>query len=1128
MKFGRRLEQEAVAEWASKYINYKLLKKLIQKIPPRVSYQSLEELSPDENQNVDDLSTNPATTPLSSEEKEFLSNLNSELQKVENFYFEQLKDGQLRKELIVKQIEKLREIVRKEHLQKLSKEQRRPFSRKGFSIFEPQRRVKSNLNTKESYSRSKDDLALLDHQVKQESVENPLVRGRFHSWSEGSTHAKHSDDFFIGSSHMKSPTASADAEEFHETITPFDESKDLVTATLKEQELLLPQRVVSSSKADDSLKRKNDKFGAMNKQEISSKIRFDIRKAILQNAALNSNLLAKRNIRKALIELYRSLELLKEYRDLNILAYIKIVKKFEKNTARGLKESLLNEFMLTPFYRSTELPSLFEQVEDLYQRHYTNDNRHLAMKALRTLGFESIQAKENAHDNLFVGLFTGINIMFLVTIYKFALNHSSHPDEYKGLSDEVNGLLLMYFGFGFPLLISNLIIINMYVWDRYKINYRLVCGVSPRTSTSQYAVFVSFLFLVYLSYVYISVTGQLDGVLSPISQVWVLLILMLTIVANSFKYYQSSRIWLGVLIWRIVSAPLYPCIFKDFFVADQLVSMSPFYQSVGLLLYVSFDKSREDVHSVLRHGSLPFTWYIALFPMIPFFWRAMQCLRRFSDGLKKQAGYTQLINCSRYSLAILVLVLNTFHSAFPQHKSWVYLAILFRVVYSIFSYYWDINMDWGLGNGRMMAESHVITPGSTSKTKEKMIVYPAWVYYFVIATDGLTRFIWLPFSILSLYAIKVPTAGYYLAVIELLRRFQWNFVRVEIEHVHNCEKLQVTEDVDLPFRTQDLFVDSPEDSSKMQEITIEGDLNTIDDELLDERMRNRNDGKMERMKHIWQPLSQMLAVAAPSISDKLRAFLKPDSLSRVSSAPHELEVHAQNSSNSIVKDEVQSTCFPTWIEEQIQIVFKTKKRNTTIEREIYAGVIQFLESFYILAVIPFQLNGAGYDSRVAVIGTCTACCVGCIVSGLFTDLPFMLAPSVAVSIFFAVSMERANLTPEHGSASLIISGFMLCLLGVLPPVDRFLTGIIPDAIQAAVSIGLGLITSLAGLTNIDLIVRGKNTLSDMGEISVEVVVTFSILVIIAVLFTFKQKGGFSLCLVGGSVVWWIITSAWPR
>ncbi len=66
-------------------------------------------------------------------------------------------------------------------------------------------------------------------------------------------------------------------------------------------------------------------------------------------------------------------------------------------------------------------------------------------------------------------------------------------------------------------------------------------------------------------------------------------------------------------------------------------------------------------------------------------------------------------------------------------------------------------------------------------------------------------------------------------------------------------------------------------------------------------MRNRNDCKIERMKHIWQPLSQMLAVAAASISDKLRAFLKLDPLSRVSSTPHELEVHAQNSGNSIVK-----------------------------------------------------------------------------------------------------------------------------------------------------------------------------------------------------------------------------------
>lgn len=323
------------------------------------------------------------------------------------------------------------------------------------------------------------------------------------------------------------------------------------------------------------------------------------------------------------------------------------------------------------------------------------------------------------------------------------------------------------------------------------------------------------------------------------------------------------------------------------------MSMSPFYQSVGLLLYVSFDKSREDVHSVLRHGSLPFTWYIALFPMIPFFWRAMQCLRRFSDGLKKQAGYTQLINCSRYSLAILVLVLNTFHSAYPHDNTWVYLALAIRVIYSMFSYYWDINMDWGLGNGRMITDSQVTTSVSTSDTKDKMIVYPAWVYYFVIATDGLTRFIWLPFSILSIYAIAVPTASYYLAVIELLRRFQWNFVRVEIEHVHNCEKFQVTEDVDLPFRTQDLFVESGEEGED-EDGEIQGELSAIDEE------ENYEEGHFDRVKQLWQPLSQMLAQAGPSINNRLKSIIQPNKpkFRQVYCTPRDLNESEENTNTS--------------------------------------------------------------------------------------------------------------------------------------------------------------------------------------------------------------------------------------
>jgi xanthine/uracil/vitamin C permease (AzgA family) len=40
---------------------------------------------------------------------------------------------------------------------------------------------------------------------------------------------------------------------------------------------------------------------------------------------------------------------------------------------------------------------------------------------------------------------------------------------------------------------------------------------------------------------------------------------------------------------------------------------------------------------------------------------------------------------------------------------------------------------------------------------------------------------------------------------------------------------------------------------------------------------------------------------------------------------------------------------------------------------------------------------------------------------------------------------------------------------------------IPDSIQAATSIGIGLMTALAGATEIHLVVHGKYTLVDMGN-----------------------------------------------
>ena len=76
--------------------------------------------------------------------------------------------------------------------------------------------------------------------------------------------------------------------------------------------------------------------------------------------------------------------------------------------------------------------------------------------------------------------------------------------------------------------------------------------------------------------------------------------------------------------------------------------------------------------------------------------------------------------------------------------------------------------------------------------------------------------------------------------------------------------------------------------------------------------------------------------------------------------------------------------------------------------------------------------------------------------------------------------------------------------------------------------GIGLITALAGATEINLIVRGKYTILDMGEITPEIAVAISNLIIVAVLLHFHVKGAFCCGLVLGTIMWWIIDNSWPK
>ena len=107
--------------------------------------------------------------------------------------------------------------------------------------------------------------------------------------------------------------------------------------------------------------------------------------------------------------------------------------------------------------------------------------------------------------------------------------------------------------------------------------------------------------------------------------------------------------------------------------------------------------------------------------------------------------------------------------------------ILINIASTIYSYYWDLYMDWGLLRSNEHGKKYL---------RPKML-YPTWFYYFAAATNLLMRLMWIiPLfnKQFPTWFIKTQTNILLLGIVEGLRRTQWALIRIENENVNNFER----------------------------------------------------------------------------------------------------------------------------------------------------------------------------------------------------------------------------------------------------------------------------------------------------------------------------------------------------
>ncbi|KAH9833274.1 EXS-domain-containing protein [Rhodofomes roseus] len=254
--------------------------------------------------------------------------------------------------------------------------------------------------------------------------------------------------------------------------------------------------------------------------------------------------------------------------------------------------------------------------------------------------------------------------------------------------------------------------------------------------------------------------------------------------------FRPSRYWLLRNLYRQLTSGVRRVEFQDFWMGDQFCSL------VFTLADLWF------AGCAYSHGLR--NWRVCtagnnwgpMFALgaLPLFVRFVQSIRRWVDSRQ----WTHLVNAGKYGTGVIYYMTYYLWRANgggygPRFIPWCIMGML----YATYACAWDFIMDWSF------FQPHAKYPLLRSE-----ILYTSWlpVYYIAIITNIIIRFefvMYIPRSGIN-YTIRTFIA----AMLEMLRRWQWNFFRLENEHLGNMDQYRVTREVPLPYSFDDTNHDS--------------------------------------------------------------------------------------------------------------------------------------------------------------------------------------------------------------------------------------------------------------------------------------------------------------------------------
>lgn len=344
-------------------------------------------------------------------------------------------------------------------------------------------------------------------------------------------------------------------------------------------------------------------------------------------------------------------------------------------------------------------------------------------------------------------------------------------------------------GICFFLIYMWILALNAYMFERHHINHKLIFKFTDyhaSTSTEAFyraSIFSSVYLILFLLYIIQRVYNTdffpggrvyLGGI------VWIMFVVYVIFPFKLFNW--KGRLYMWKVIVQCIIAPFTGVTFPIVWTTDQFISLvNPLKDFAYTICYYT----QLDLQSTSNSRCSSAIEVVFVAGCIALIMRMLQCFRVGYD-MKNYFCAPAFYNTLKYFCSLLTLLFSYLYtSAQPNiFAAWV----VFAVISTLFSFYWDLKYDWGLLE---KSRKHKYLRDSLNYGSDKL-------YYSMVAINLLLRLSWiftLSPNIVASFHIMPAMFTLITGSLEIVRRGLWSLLRVEKEHLVNCAEFRAISNV---------------------------------------------------------------------------------------------------------------------------------------------------------------------------------------------------------------------------------------------------------------------------------------------------------------------------------------------